>query len=164
MTVRKLNTWVEIAQLISAAAVVISLAYVGLQIHQSTLESDADVQAELLSYTVQRRHLVVESSDLSSLLVKGYADPALLSPDEKLRFQSYLEIIYVAWERAYMTRVAGVFSEELFDGWNRWFISIAEHDPVFVWPMVRDSQDWDPSFIQHVNESLGYSKSDMEAE
>jgi hypothetical protein len=164
MTVRKLNTWVEIAQLISAAAVVLSLAYVGLQIHQSTLESDADIQAELLSYTVQRRYLVVESSDLSSLLVKGYADPTRLSPDERLRFQSYLEIIYVAWERAYMTRAAGVFSEELFDGWNRWFISIAEHDPAFVWPMVRDSQDWDPSFIQHVNESLGYSKSDMEAE
>ncbi len=164
MTARKLNTWVEIAELISAAAVVLSLVYVGLQIHRSTLESDADIQAELLSYTVQRRYLVVESSDLSSLLVKGYADPTLLSPDERRRFQSYLEIFYVAWERACMTNAAGVFSEELFDGWNRWFISVAKHDPVFVWPMVRDSQDWDPSFIQHVNESLGYSKSDMQAQ
>jgi hypothetical protein len=63
-----------------------------------------------------------------------------------------------------MTKAAGVFSEELFDGWHRWFISVAKHDPVFVWPMVRDSQGWDPAFIQHVNESLGYSKSDTEAE
>jgi hypothetical protein len=164
MTVRKLNTWVEIAQLISAAAVVLSLAYVGLQIHQSTLESDADIQAELLSYTVQRRYLVVESSDLSPLLVKGYADPTLLSPDERRRFQSYLEIFYVAWERAYMTRIAGVFSQELFDGWNRWFVSVAQHDPAFVWPMVRDSQSWDPGFIHHVNESLGDSMSGTEAE
>jgi hypothetical protein len=164
VTVRKLSTWVEIAELISAAAVVISLVYVGFQIHRSTLESDADIQAELLSYTVQRRYLVVESSDLSSLLVKGYADPTQLSPDETLRFQKYIEIFFVAWERAYSARVAGVFSEELFDGWNRWFVSVAQHDPAFVWPMVRDSQSWDPGFIQHVNESLGYSKSDMEAD
>jgi hypothetical protein len=164
MTVRKLNTWVEIAEIISAAAVVISLAYVGFQIHQSTLESDADIQAELLSYTVQRRYLEVESSDLSSLLVKGYADPTLLSPDEMRRFQSYIEILYVAWERAYNTKAAGVFSEEIFDGWNAWFISVAERDPVFVWPMVRDSQDWDSPFVQHVNKSLGYSKSDIEAD
>lgn len=163
MTVRKLNTWVEIAELISAAAVVISLVYVGLQIHRSTLESDADIQAELLSYTVQRRYLVVESRDLSSLLVKGYADPTLLSPDERRRFQSYLEIFYVAWERAYMTKADGVFSEDLFDAWNRWFVSVAQHDPAFVWPMVRDSQSWNPGFVQHVNESLGYLKSDMEA-
>ena len=35
--------------------------------------------------------------------------------DEALRFQSYIELFYVAWERAYNTHVAGVFSEELFD-------------------------------------------------
>ena len=108
MTKRKLNVWVAIAEIVSAAAVVISLIYVGFEIRRSTLESEADIQAELLTYTVQRRYLVVESSDLSSLLAKGYADPTRLSPDEMLRFQSYIELFYVAWERAYMTWEAGV--------------------------------------------------------
>lgn len=162
MTERKLNVWVAIAEIISAAAVVISLIYVGLEIRRSTLESEADVQSELLSYTVQRRILVIESSDLSSLLAKGYADPTRLLPDETLRFQSYIELFYVAWERAYMTNAAGVLSDELFDLWNTWFISVAEPDPAFVWPMVRDSQGWLPNFVQHVNKSLGYPKSDLE--
>ena len=162
MPERKLSDWVALAEIISAAAVVISLIYVGLEIRRSTLESEADIQAELLSYTVQRRTLVIESSDLSLLLANGYTDPTQLSPDESLRFQSYIELFYVAWERAYNTSVSGVFSEEQFDGWNNWFISVAQRDPAFVWPMVRDSQDWGPTFIQHVNESLGYPTPDTE--
>ena len=161
---RKLNAWVAIAEIISAVAVVISLIYVGLEIRSSTLASEADIQAELLSHTAQRRYLVIESSDLSSLLAKGYADPARLSPDETLRFQSYIELLYVAWERAYMTKAAGVLSDELFDGWNNWFISVAEGDPAFVWPLVRDSQVWLPDFVRHVNISLGYMNSDAEDE
>jgi hypothetical protein len=162
VTERKLNTWVAYAEVISAVAVVISLIYVGVEIRRSTLESDADIQAELLSYTLQRRYLLIESSDLSSLLAKGYADPSQLSPDEVLRFQSYIELFYVAWERAYMSKDAGVFSEELFDQWNGWFVSVAENDPEFLWPMVRDSQGWHSLFVQHVDHSLGYPKPDVE--
>lgn len=161
MIERKLNAWVAIAEIISAVAVVISLIYVGFEIRSSTRESEADIQAELLTYTARRRYLVVESSDLSSLLARGYADPTQLSPDETLRFQSYIELLYVAWERAYMTRAAGVLSDELFDEWNDWFISVAEHAPAFVWPMVRDSQAWLPDFVQHVNISLGDMSSDV---
>jgi hypothetical protein len=155
VTERRLGNWVAIAEIASAAAVVMSLVYVGLEIRRATLESDADIQAELLSYTHQRRYLVIESADLSSVLAKGYADPTQLSPDEVLRFQNYIELLYVAWERAYMASEAGVFSEELFSEWNTWFTSVAERDPEFVWSMVRDSQGWHPPFVQHVNRSLG---------
>jgi hypothetical protein len=158
MTERRLGNWVAIAEIISAAALVISLIYVGLEIRRTTLESDADIQAELLSYTHQRRYLVIESADLSSILARGYADPTQLSPDEVLRFEGYIELLYVAWERAYMTREAGIFSEELFGDWNTWFTSVAERDPAFVWPMVRDSQGWHPPFVEHVNRSLGDAK------
>jgi hypothetical protein len=148
---RNLKAWVAFAEIVSAVAVVISLLYVGIEIRRTTLESDADIQAELLSYTHQRRYLVIENGDLSLVLAKGYADPTRLTEDELLRFQKYIELHYVAWERAYMARRAGVFSEELFDGWNPWFVSIAASDPDFVWPMVRDSQTWNPDFVQHVN-------------
>ena len=162
MTDRRLGTWVAIAEIISAAAVVISLIYVGLEIRRTTLESDADIQAELLSYTYERRKLVVESADLASILAKGYADPTHLSPDEVLRFQSYTELLYVAWERAYMTNEAGILSEERFGEWSGWFTSVAERDSAFVWPMVRDSQGWYPPFVEHVNRSLGHAKPEME--
>ena len=161
MTKRRISTWVAIAEIISAIAVVISLIYVGLEIRRSSLESDADIQAELLSYTVQRRYLVIENGDLASILARGYADPATLAPDEALRFQSYIELFYVAWERAYNAQAAVVFSPDLFPGWNTWFVSVAERDPDFIWPMVRDSQGWSATFIDHVDESLGYAQSDI---
>jgi len=148
VTERRLGTWVAIAEIISAAAVVISLIYVGLEIRRTTMESDADIQAELLSYTHQRRYLVVENADLSAILAKGYTDPTQLTPDEMLRFQGYIELLYVAWE-------------ELFGQWNGWFVSVAERDPAFVWPMVRDSQSWHTPWVKHVNRSLGQQTPEM---
>ncbi len=160
MADRRLSKWVAIAEIISAAAVVISMIYVGLEIRRTTLESDADIQAELLSYTHQRRNLVIESGDLASLLVRGNADSSQLSPDEALRFQNYNELLFVAWERAYMSNAAGIFSDELFTAWNDWFVSVAKRNSEFVWPAVRDSQAWNPPFVAHVNQSLGHHKAD----
>lgn len=162
MTDRKLNQWVAIAEIVSAVAVVFSLIYVGFEIRQTTKESDADIQAELLTYTVQRRNLVIESSDLSSILVRGYQDPDSLTPDEALRFQYYIELFYVAWERAYFASEEGVFSTELFALWDEWFTSVANNDPAFVWPRVRDSQRWHRSFTEHVDRALGLPLSETE--
>lgn len=159
MTEHRLSNWVAIAEIASAVAVVMSLIYVGLEIRRTTLESDADIQAELLSYTHQRRNLVIENGDLAALLMKGYEDPNQLSPDEALRFQNYNELLFVAWERAYMSNASGVFSDELFEAWNGWFVSVAERNPDFVWPAVRDSQGWHPSFVELVNQSLTTSLS-----
>ncbi|SRR6056297_309953 len=154
---RKLKIWVSIAEIVSAVAVVLSLVYVGLEIRRTTLESDADVQAELLSYTTQRRYLVIESSDLSPILTKGYADPDSLTPAEALRFQAYIELHYIAWERAFYTYNAGVFSTDIFHEWNEWFVSVAENEPDFVWPRVRDSQNFGEPFVRHIDKALGIS-------
>ena len=154
MSTRSLNTWVAIAEIISAVAVVLSLIYVGLEIRRTTLESDADIQAELLTYTHQRRVLVIESPDLSGILSKGYADVTSLTPEELRRFQLYVDLHFVAWERAHMARQGGVFSAELYAGWKNWFVSVAQRDPDFVWPMVRDSQSWPESFVEEVDGSL----------
>ncbi len=135
-------------------AVVLSLIYVGLEIRRTTLESESDVQAELLIYTHQRRILVIESDSLSRILNKGYDDLDSLTAEELLRFQYYIELHFVAWERAHLARETGVLSEELYGSWKDWFASVAKRDPDFVWPMVRDSQVWGPSFVHEVNESL----------
>jgi len=154
MSSRSLNKWVAIAEITSAVAVVLSLIYVGLEIRRTTIESDADIQAELLTYTHQRRVLVIESQDLSGILSKGYDDVGSLTPEELLRFQSFVELHFVAWERAHLARQSGVFSEELYAAWKEWFVSVAKRDPDFVWPMVRDAQAWPESFVQEVNEGL----------
>ena len=155
MTKVSLKNWAAMAEIFSAIAVVLSLLYVGLEIRRTTMESDADINAELLSYTHQRRYLVIDNGDLSQLLAKGYADPEVLTASELLRFQRYIELHFVAWERAFDAYRVGIFSKEMFEGWDAWFVSVASHDPEFVWPMVRNSQSWSPTFVQHVDAVLG---------
>ena len=160
MSKRSLKNWVEIAEITSAVAVVLSLLYVGFEIRRTTVQSDADIQEELLSYTHQRRYLLIENKDLSELLAKGYENPADLTAGEALQFQNYSELLFVAWERATMAKTAGVFTVAIYDAWDAWFISVAQQTPSFVWPMVRDSQAWSPLFVQHVDEALGPSSSE----
>lgn len=154
MTKISLKNWAALAEIFSAIAVVLSLLYVGLEIRRTTMESDADIQAELLTYTHQRRYLVISNGDLSELLAKGYADPKALTAGERLRFQKYIELHFIAWERAFGAQQDGIFSREVFDGWDAWFASVASNDPEFVWPMVRDSQRLSPPFVQHVDAVL----------
>lgn len=65
MTRVNLRNWAALAEIFSAIAVVLSLVYVGLEIRRTTIESDADIQAEILPYTHQRRYLVINDGDLS---------------------------------------------------------------------------------------------------
>lgn len=91
-------------------------------------------------------------------MAKGYADPEALTASELLRFQKYIALHFIAWERAFGALEDGVFSKKLFEGWDVWFVSVASSDPEFVWPMVRDSQTLHPPFVQHVDAVLGYSR------
>ena len=154
MSKLNLNNWAQFAEIVSAAAVVLSLLYVGFELRRTTVQSNTDVQAELLSYTTQRRYLIIENGDLADLVARGYENPGDLTAGELIRFQNYSELLYVAWERAVFSRDTGVFSGEDFGLWDAWFVSTARKAPDFVWPMVRNSQDWTPSFVQHVDAVL----------
>jgi hypothetical protein len=74
MTKVSLKNWAAMAEIFSAMAVVLSLLYVGFEIRRTTMESDADIQAELLSYTHQRRYLVIDNGELSHLI-----DPSIVT-------------------------------------------------------------------------------------
>lgn len=154
MSTDRLKTWTAIAEIASAVAVVISLIYVGYEIRRSTLESDADVQAELLSYSRDRRVLVVENADLARILTKGYAYPESLTPEDALQFDNYVQLHFVAWERAFMASEAGILSNEIWQAWDDWFAATANRDPDFVWARVRSTLRYEP-FLQHVDLALG---------
>ena len=160
MNKSKLGEIAQLAEIVAAFAVVLSLIYVGLEIRQSTLESDADIQEELLSYTRQRRILVIENSELAQVLTKGYSDISSLTAAENLQFVHFSELHYVAWERAFMAKESGVFSEEIWKLWDDWFASTARTEPDFVWPIVRNTLHPYPAFELHVNTVMGIETSD----
>jgi hypothetical protein len=156
----KLGELAQLAEIVAAFAVVLSLVYVGLEIRQSTLESDADIQEELLSYTRQRRILVVENSELAQVLTKGYSGVDSLTAAENLQFVYFSELHYVAWERAFVAKDSGVFSEKMWKLWDDWFASTARAEPDFVWPIVRNTLHSYPAFVLHVNTVMGIETSD----
>lgn len=159
MSTDSLKTWTAVAEIVSAVAVVVSLIYVGYEIRRSTLESDAEVQAELLSYSRDRRVLVIQNADLARVLTQGYADLKSLTPEDALQFDNYVQLHYVAWERAFMASEAGILSDEIWQAWDDWFAATANRDPDFVWGRVRSTLRYEP-FLQHVDFTLGAAEPD----
>lgn len=153
MNTERLKKWTGLAEIASAVAVVLSLVYVGYGIRLSTLESESDVQAELLSYSRDRRVLIVENDNLARILTKGYADPGNLAPEEALQFDNFVELHFVAWERAFMAGNSGVLSADNWHAWDKWFAATANRDPGFIWPRVRATLHYEP-FLRHVDAAL----------
>ena len=52
-----------------------------------------------------------------------------LTPEDTLRFDNYVELHSVAWERAFMAKDSGVLSEENWSAWDEWFTATANQDP-----------------------------------
>ena len=75
-----------ISEVIAAIAVVVTLAYLALQIRQSTRTTKAAaVSASHLSLR-ENRHAILASPELSSLFASGAANPTELSELESQRF------------------------------------------------------------------------------
>ena len=75
-----------ISEVIAAIAVVVTLAYLALQIRQSTRTTKAAaVSASHLSLR-ENRHAILASAELSSLFASGTTNPTALSALESQRF------------------------------------------------------------------------------
>ena len=83
-----------IAEIIAAAAVVVTLIYVARDIRQN---SQSLAMSALRDTTAQWNHwseMIATSADLAEIVVKGNESYESLSPSEKLRYGAYVQSFY----------------------------------------------------------------------
>lgn len=84
-----LNEITNIAEVIGAVAIVISLIFVGLQIRQNTKQAEATALQTNLTY-VNSINDLAQSPDTAAVWLKGLNDFDALSPVEKVRFDGMM--------------------------------------------------------------------------
>src|SRR5690606_5613238 len=84
----ELHHLADIAQIVGALGVIVSLIYVAAEVRQNTNAVRAATFQEMVAMTVQLRSELVTDPTFAALAVKASADPASLTPPEAARMDA----------------------------------------------------------------------------
>ncbi len=113
-----------LAQIISALAVVVSLAYVGVQIRQNTRQVRvATHDGTTRDFRQFTRQLL--ASGHGEVFARGLEDPLQLDEKQKLDFAFMMYDLFKAFENIHYHYLHGTLGDDAWTGWRRFIASYA---------------------------------------
>lgn len=107
-----------VSQLVSSIAVVLSVLYLGIQVHQSTRVAKVAAQDAAASAVREVTKTFMENAEMSRLWGIGLEDIAQLSAEEQARFFHAAHQFLKALETIHFHYVNGLMDEQLWRGWE----------------------------------------------
>jgi len=102
----------QIGELVAAVAVVISLVFVGIQIRENTIASEAATYQETIAYDMDLLLTVGSNPDVTRVFFAFMDDPGSLNKDEFLQGRTLLAASVRNFENLYVQHETGMLSDE----------------------------------------------------
>ncbi len=134
----------NLGEFVGAIAVVVTLAYLALQIRQNTRALGHAEQRAILEDGNNWRANLIQDPEIAELYRKGLLDPNALDPIEKLRFRMLLDALFVTWLYGFR---AGQLTGYAFDPHIRG--TLARPGGTQYW--AHQKANFDPEFVQYVD-------------
>jgi hypothetical protein len=148
-----------IGEIVGAAAVLITLIYLTIQMRQNNRQIAENTKVIRLAArgTTQEtfsrfRSLIGSSPEVAELYLKGCADYRALSRAERLRFGSLLQEILLAWNLRYLHFEAGL-QEDTWERQNPLLLSAFSQPGVRYW-WDRNKHIFDSVFVDAIESLL----------
>ena len=133
----QISEWGSIAEVVTAIAVVISLIYVGLEVHRNTVtQVQASTQA-LITDINRSYEIIAENSELSCIYMRGMADFSVLSAHEKLRFSAYAMMAFRSLEDLHTQWLEGLVDARIWAGFERQMGEVVQEAGLRQWWTIR---------------------------
>lgn len=111
----KLKQWANIAEIVGALAVVISLVYVGIQVNDSA-GAVRSAAANDVNVALQNWYIELGSSQQTSALVyRGLMSEQALPEEEEFQFLMMLHGFFLGAQNSYLLAAEGTVDTELVD-------------------------------------------------
>src|SRR5215468_882032 len=107
-----------ISQLIGSLAVVLSVLYLAMQVHQSTRVSRLATQDAAAAAMRDVTKPLMENAELERIWRIGLEDISALSVEERARFFHATYQFLKAFETIHFHYIYGLMDRELFQGWH----------------------------------------------
>jgi hypothetical protein len=118
-----------ITEITSVIAIVLSVAYLALQIRDNTKVLRSQAHYNALSLAQRPMEMMIENDGLATVVNGGYATPDALSADDWARFGNYMFIGFNAWEYLYYQNKDHSIPGELWVGADAYFKDLVEAKP-----------------------------------
>src|SRR5436309_14765136 len=107
-----------ISQLVGSLAVVLSVLYLAVQVHQSTRVARLATQDAAATALRDVTKPLMENAELERIWRVGLEDLSALSVEERARFFHALYQFLKAFETIHFHYVYGLMDNQLFEGWH----------------------------------------------
>ena len=153
----KLSDWAHVAEIIGAVAVIVTLAYLAVQIEQNTIAVEASTRQGRLDFGRQQAELLITQPGLARLVMGAEQDTSALNDEERLLFYEFTTWRMATWELTYLEYIDGLIDEELWLAWDGYYMLFVEGKPGYRTFFIDTRQQWDSRFMAHVDKSLRLS-------
>jgi hypothetical protein len=153
---KSLKEYAFAAEIVGAAAVVVSLLYVGFSVNQNTnavlvTNHQALVAMEQVSTEWFKDPNFAEAYIISSEGIDK------LSPVQRAQLGEYLAGKFNTWEFAFITHENEMMEDSIWQGWNAYYWSVLK-EPGGQWYWSAERENFSPAFSLYVDSLVGISE------
>ena len=117
----KLKRWALLAEIAGAVAVVLSVAYLALQVSDNNKLLRSQAHYNALELGQRPLELVLENESLADVLLKCEKDPQTIDPTSWERCSTYYFLETNSWEYFYYQHIDGSIPPQLWRGADAYF-------------------------------------------
>jgi hypothetical protein len=111
------DNWRQIVDGVGTIAVVVSLAYVGVQVKQNTAAIQTSTSQDVYELHQQRTMAEMENPEFATLLLRVERRPDEVSSVDSLRYRRYLNLNMNLQEAVYSNALNGTLERDMAAGW-----------------------------------------------
>lgn len=151
MTSDRLNWFLTVA---ANVGVVVGLGFLGIELRQNTLSTQASVHIDLLSYGREHSELLLSDDALAAMVLRAEKNPEDLDELEKEKFILFTSWRMGVWETAFLNKREGVIADRYWDVWDPWYSEIVRRGPGYEFWWEHSRHGYDLDFQAHVDQVL----------
>lgn len=112
-----LSDWADLAQIIGALAIVVSLVYVGQELKANTAAVQAASLQSITSSSSVSMLSIAENGELAEIRAIGDVDPSRLSGADLLRYELYQRQMWLHFQNVWSQWRLGVIEDQVWGGY-----------------------------------------------
>ena len=148
---------VAICEVVGAAAVVLSLVYVGFQIRDNNVSVQTQAELGLAQQMSDWAKQVIDNPSMGTLWNKAARDPNQLSEEERMLFIWFIFQLFLIIEGHYELYTRGRISEQAFIAKAETALGLLANPHIKIWWEERVAP-FKPQFVEHLDERLRTTK------
>ena len=113
----RLADWANLAEIVGAVAIVVSLIYVGQELRSNTAAVQAASQQSITNASSVSMLSIAENADLAEIRAIGDVDPGQLAPVDRLRYVLYQRQMLLHFQNVWTQWRLGVIEDQVWDGY-----------------------------------------------